>query len=192
MTDRPDIPKEAGEAVAVVRLGPKWKGLVRGKDTPARRQAEQEKKAKEEALLAEIRTELQAAAPALRKQGAEEERERLREAILQRTGGNLHRAIREVFSEAEAALDTPAPSEDDCDCHAAQHPAWTGCPIHGRSGPLAPPEDCETCGGAGDGRIGMFGEFIPWDARHPKGCCRAHPCPDCSPAPSEPEEGKDA
>lgn len=73
-----NVPEEAAEAVAVFRLGPNWKGLVRGKDTPARRQAEQEKKAKEEALLAEIRTELQAAAPAIRSQ----ERERVRATLL--------------------------------------------------------------------------------------------------------------
>jgi hypothetical protein len=32
----------------------------------------------------------------------------------------------------------PVSSEDACDCHAAQHPAWTGCPVHGRKGPPAP------------------------------------------------------
>jgi hypothetical protein len=93
MTERPDIPGEAVDAVQRA-INPRWMGRsdVAGDRKKAHRYAV-------------------AAAPSLRKQGAEEERERLREAMLQRTGGNLHRAIREVFSEAEAALDTPAPSE---------------------------------------------------------------------------------
>lgn len=57
--------------------------------------------------------------------------------------------------------------------------------------PQAEAQDCERCKGAGDGRIGVFGDFIPWDDHHPKGCCRAHTCPDCNgtgkQSPAEPQ-----
>lgn len=49
-----------------------------------------------------------------------------------------YRLLAEEIAEGALAALAPVSSEDACDCHAAQHPAWTGCPVHGRKGPPAP------------------------------------------------------
>lgn len=84
MPGREEVPEEAVETVATKRRGPNWKGLLRGKNTPARRLGAQEKKAEEKKVLAEIRADLEAAAPAIRNQERQQILEALSNALLAR------------------------------------------------------------------------------------------------------------